>query len=379
MSVLPPATIGMLGGGQLGRMTALAASRLGYHTYVYEPELHGPASQVCEKEWNASFLDEEALKAFASSVDVISLEFENIPARTLQILEQYRPVHPHWSVLQTCQSREKEKTFLRSGGYPHAPFQVVTSAEELKQAVARLGIPCVLKSSEFGYDGKGQVKITSEQDLEKVWSSFGLPRGVVEAWVSFKAELSVICARRVNGEMTTFPVAENIHTNHILDFSIVPASFDQSILKKAEELARSITEKLGVVGLLAVEMFLTNDNQILVNELAPRSHNSGHYTQDACVTSQFEQHVRAICDLPLSSTELLRPVVMVNLLGDVWPVAGQPDWQKVLNYPQAKLHLYGKAMARPGRKMGHICVFGDSASHAFQQAKEIKNLLKNAH
>lgn len=363
----------MLGGGQLGRMSAMAASCLGYFTHIYEPEPHGPASLIAGNETNASFQDEAALARFAQGVDVITLEFENIPGAAVRALQKLKPVHPGAEVLEICQHREREKLFLRSKGFPHAEFRVVTNAAELEDAVVALGRPCVLKSAEFGYDGKGQVKLTADLDLEKVWKDFGFPRGVVEKWISFEAELSIITARTEEGRTLSFPVSENIHTNHILEFSIVPGRFDKKVLQEAEKIAQAITQELGVVGLLAVELFLTKEGKILVNELAPRPHNSGHYTLDACITSQFEQHIRAVCGLPLGSVELTTPVVMWNILGNIWN-PGEPAWEKLLALPSAKLHLYQKKSAKPGRKMGHVNCLAPSVEEAFRLAQQAREL-----
>jgi 5-(carboxyamino)imidazole ribonucleotide synthase len=252
---------------------------------------------------------------------------------------------------------------------------VVTDLPGLEAAVKKLGRPCVLKTADFGYDGKGQFKIREGDDLAGIWKAFNAPRGVVEGWIDYAAEMSVVCARGTDGEAIPFQVVENIHTDHILDYSIVPARFDSDVRAKATSLAMSIAHTLEVVGLLAVEMFLTKKGEVLVNELAPRPHNSGHYTIDACVTNQFEQHLRAVCGLPLGAPELLSPVVMVNVLGDAWKQEGDPDWTSILSNPRAKLHLYGKAEARPGRKMGHFTVLGKTADEAYAQAVELKTAL----
>lgn len=374
--IFPPSNLGVLGGGQLGRMTGIAARRLGYGFHVFEPGVGCPAGQVADREVNAPYSNLDALTDFARQVDLISFEFENIPADVLQHVARSAPIHPDWTVLHTCQNREREKTFLKSCGYPHAPFAVVDSAESLRRAVAEIGIPSVLKTADFGYDGKGQVKITPDTDIDKAWTSLGAPRGVLEGWIHYTCELSVICARTRNGEVNVFPVSENIHTNHILDFSIVPARIDPKIQAEAIDLAASIAEDLKVVGLIAVELFLDRSGKLLVNEMAPRPHNSGHYTFDACVTSQFEQLVRAVCGLPLGSPDLLRPVVMVNLLGDLWRDE-PPAWDRILSHPAAKLHLYGKKEARPGRKMGHFCVFGATVDEAFRNATTLQQHIRS--
>jgi 5-(carboxyamino)imidazole ribonucleotide synthase len=373
-SILPGGVVGILGGGQLGRMLAIAARRMGYRVHAYEPQPDCPTGQISDVEVNAPFEDSEALEKFARGVDVISFEFENIPRSALDVVSALKPVRPRAEVLHICQNREREKTFLLSHGFPCAPFRLVDSADSLREALAQMGTPAVLKTADFGYDGKGQIKIPAPAEADELWSRFGAPRGVLEQWIPFQAELSVICARGLDGETRAFPPSENIHKNHILDLSIVPARFELAILREAERIATEIARTLDLVGLLAVEFFLTKNGDLLVNELAPRPHNSGHFTFDTCVTSQFEQQLRAVCGLPLGSTELLRPVVMWNLLGDLWK-NGEPDWKKILQHPAAKLHLYGKTAPRPGRKMGHICLLADTAPEALAQLESLRQSL----
>jgi 5-(carboxyamino)imidazole ribonucleotide synthase len=369
--IAPGKTIGILGGGQLGRMTALAARKMGYRIHIFEPGENSPAGQVADVEVNASYRDEERLVRFLDEIEVATFEFENIPAQTLNRAATVRPVRPSPEVLLICQNREREKLFLRKHKFPHARFEVVSSAEELARAVEAIGRPCVLKTADFGYDGKGQIKIGPYDSTETVWKHFNAPRGVVEQWIRYRAELSVICSANPRGDFSTFPVSENIHTDHILEYSIVPARLEEKVQSEGREIAEEIARAIGLVGLLAVEFFLTEENSLIVNELAPRPHNSGHYTFDACVTSQFEQQVRAVCDLPLGSPRLLTPVVMCNLLGDLWQ-RGVPDWNLILEHPEAKLHLYGKEEARPGRKMGHFNVLGENVEEALVRAREIK-------
>ena len=384
--MIPPgSSLGLLGGGQLARMTALAARRMGYRLSVLDPAGDAaPAAPVCDRVVRGAYDDPRALEEFARGLDVASFEFENIPPAAVQLVGKCCPIHPRWQALEICQHREREKNFLHQHGYPHAAFRVVTTPAELAAAMDALGVPCVLKTAQSGYDGKGQLKILPGTDPADAWArwSGGQPRrGVVEAWVEFDAELSVICARNGSGQLVPFPVFENIHTRHILDVSICPARFAPEVEREAVALASSITETLDVQGLLAVEMFLTREGKVVVNELAPRPHNSGHLTFDACLTSQFEQHARAVCDLPLGRVDLLRPAVMVNLLGDLWPPGGggvMPDWTPVLAEPAAKLHLYGKASAKPGRKMGHFCVLDASAETALEKAQAIKARLLDA-
>ena len=380
--MIPPgSSLGLLGGGQLARMTALAARRMGYRISVLDPAGDAaPAAPVCDRVVRGAYDDPRALEDFARGLDAASFEFENIPPAAVQLVGKSCPIHPRWQALEICQHREREKNFLHQHGYPHAAFRVVTTPAELAEAMDALGVPCVLKTAQSGYDGKGQLKITPGTDPADAWArwSDGQPRrGVLEAWVEFDAELSVICARNGRGQLVPFPVFENIHARHILDVSICPARFAPEVEREAVALAASITETLDVRGLLAVEMFLTRAGKVVVNELAPRPHNSGHLTFDACLTSQFEQHARAVCDLPLGRVDLLRPAVMVNLLGDLWSSGGaMPDWSPVLEEPAAKLHLYGKASAKPGRKMGHFCVLDELVETALEKARAIKSRLQ---
>jgi 5-(carboxyamino)imidazole ribonucleotide synthase len=359
ISIGPGSTVGILGGGQLGRMFGIAARRMGYRVHAFEPNPDSPAGQISDVEINAPYTDSLALERFARRVDVISFEFENIPLSAINEVARLRPLRPRGEVLHICQNREREKAFLARHGFPLAPYAVVDSPASLGAALARLGTPSVLKTADFGYDGKGQLKIEGVREPEKSWQQFNASRGVLEKWIPFAAELSVIVGRGLDGRMIAFPPSENIHQRHILDLSIVPARFPPEVSEAAVRIASDITESLDVVGLLAVEFFLAGDGELLVNELAPRPHNSGHYTFDACATSQFEQQLRAVCGLPLGSSGLLSPAVMWNLLGHLWE-RGEPDWRVILSEPRAKLHLYGKAEPRPGRKMGHVTVLAET-------------------
>jgi len=377
--IRPGQSIGMLGGGQLGRMTGQAARSLGYGFVVYEPSAHCPAGHVADLEINAPYSDPESIDDFIDAVDVVSFEFENVDAFALDRIGQSRPIHPSPNALRICQHREREKHFLKKRGFPHSPFMTVTGPDELARAVQEIGTPSVLKTATFGYDGKGQQKISDRQaDWAQIWRKFGGNRAVLEGWMDFAQEISVMVANGANGQSAAFPVAENIHTNHILDYSIVPARIEPSLAAQAETLARDVASALKIVGLLGVEMFVMRDGSLIINEMAPRPHNSGHYTIDACVTSQFEQFVRAFCGLPLGSTRLLSPVAMVNILGDAWQ-EGPPAFEKILRHPEAKLHLYGKADSRVGRKMGHFCVLDESADAAYQTAKQLKLSLSPTH
>jgi 5-(carboxyamino)imidazole ribonucleotide synthase len=371
--IAPGATIGVLGGGQLGRMFGIAARRLGYRVHTYEAAPDSPAGQISDREFTGAYTDEAAIAEFLDSVDVVTFEFENIPAEVINRIAKRKPIRPRSEVLHICQNREREKTFLATRGYPLGPFLVIRGDADLRAGLQELGCPAVLKTADFGYDGKGQQKIGAAAEAD--FTPFIGGKAVLEKWVDFQCEISVIAARGMDGALCTFPAAENIHSRHILDYSLVPARVPDRIQQEASEIARSIAADLEVVGLIAVEFFVTSQGDLLVNELAPRPHNSGHYTFDACVTSQFEQQLRAVCGYPFGSRELLAPAVMVNLLGDLWKDGSPPDWSPVLDHPRAKLHLYGKLEGRPGRKMGHYCVLGPTLDEAFRVALNIKSQL----
>jgi 5-(carboxyamino)imidazole ribonucleotide synthase len=374
--IAPGATIGVLGGGQLGRMFGIAARRLGYRVHTYEASPDSPAGQISDREFTGSYTDEAKIAEFVDSVDVITFEFENIPAAVLDWIAIKKPIHPRSQVLHICQNRQREKTFLRANGYPIAPFRVVGNKDELKVALEEVGYPAVLKTADFGYDGKGQQKIGKAADAD--FTPYLGGKAVLEGWVNFECEISVIAARGADGAVCTFPAAENVHSHHILDYSVIPGRVPDRIQREASEVARSIATDLDVVGLLAVEFFVTPDGRLLVNELAPRPHNSGHYTFDACITSQFEQQLRAVCGHSFGSPQLLVPTVMVNLLGDLWTEGRPPDWSPILAQPRTKLHLYGKLDGRPGRKMGHYCVLGPTLEEAFRIAMKIKSEIRHA-
>lgn len=363
--VKPGATIGILGGGQLGRMMALAGRAMGYRFISMDPTDHSPCGQVCDEQVVASFHDVEAARRLAERSDVITYEFENVDARVAEALESTSFVPQGSELLRITQHRIREKTMIQSLGIPVAPFRTVSSLEDLQRAVDELGLPAVMKTATGGYDGKGQFVLRETDDLQKAFDRLSRTGAelIVEQFVPFIKEVSVIAARSLSGELATFPMAENIHRDNILHASIVPARTSERVQKQAEAIARTIAERLGVVGLIAVEMFVTADEKVYVNELAPRPHNSGHYTMDACITSQFEQHLRAICNLPLGSTRLLTPVVMVNILGEHL----QPVLDKLEELPPAcKLHLYGKSESIVKRKMGHINVLAESVEEAWK-------------
>jgi 5-(carboxyamino)imidazole ribonucleotide synthase len=345
----PGATIGILGGGQLGRMIALAAATLGYRSHIFCPEPMSPAKQVTPFATTAAYDDHAALAAFAASVDVVTFEFENVPAEVATFLAGMKPVRPDPRVLAISQDRLREKDFLRSIDVATTRYHEVTSEEALARAVREIGPRSVLKTVRMGYDGKGQVMIRPDTDLAQAWRQLGAGIGILESFVDYTCEISVIAARGVNGAWATYVPVENHHVHHILDTTIAPARIAPAIAMRAEAIARHVADQLDLLGLLAVEMFVTENGEVLVNELAPRPHNSGHWTIDACYTSQFEQLVRAICGLPLGSPERHSDAVMKNLIG-----ADVSRWRDALTEPGAKLHLYGKDKALPGRKMGHV-------------------------
>lgn len=372
--ILPGSTVGVLGSGQLGRMFAIAARRMGYRVHTLSPDDDTPTGQVADREVQAAYEDLDAVRDFARHVDVVTFEFENISAAATDAAEEFAPVRPAGSVLHTTQHRLREKTFLSANGFPVTPNETVRSLAELEAALVRLGTPAVLKTAGWGYDGKGQSKIERASDAAAAWSKVATSEAILEAWVPFKSEVSVVAARGLDGEYADFGVVANTHRNHILDLTVAPADVSDRVRRDATEIARAILEKLQVVGVLCVEFFLTHDDKLLVNELAPRPHNSGHFSFDACVTSQFEQQLRAICGLPLGSTELLRPAAMSNLLGDLW-TDGEPNWVAACKLPNVKLHLYGKATARPGRKMGHLTAFGKTPAEAAETALAARDAL----
>ena len=373
----PGSTIGVMGGGQLGRMFAIAARRMGYRVQIFTPEEESPAGQFADLTRIADYGNEAAVRRFAREVDVITFEFENIPIETVNWCAEDCEVRPAGSILHIAQNRLREKTFLADAGVPVAPFRAVRNAGELESAIEQIGRPAILKTAAFGYDGKGQQTINARDDYNEIWSATSADEMILEGAVDFEKEVSVIVARGVDGAMATFPLCENIHRNHILDVTVVPARVEADVEPSAAELARAIAEKTGLIGLLAVEMFLKRDGELVVNELAPRPHNSGHWSIEACVTSQFQQQVRAVCGLPLGSTDILRPAAMANLLGDVW-MRGEPDWSRALSSNGVHLHLYGKSEPRPRRKMGHLTAFGTTADEAIARVKEARAAVNTA-
>ena len=388
--VLPGATIGVLGSGQLGRMLGLACRRMGYRLHVFSPERDSPAGQVADREVVARYEDLDAVRAFAGAVDVVTFEFENVPAATAAAAAEHAPVHPDGRVLHIAQNRLREKTALAETGFPVTPFRAVGSAAEVRTAATKVGLPAILKSAGFGYDGKGQAAVDDAGKAAAAWaavtgyaggpsSTAGAgsgPVAILERRVDFTHELSVIAARSASGGRTvTYPPCENRHSGGILDLSSCPAEAPPVVDERARALARDLLEALDVVGVLCVELFLTTGGDLLVNEIAPRPHNSGHLTIEAAATGQFEQQLRAVCGLPLGATALHRPAAMANLLGDLWS-AGLPRWERAAGIEGVSLHLYGKAEARPGRKMGHLTALADTPRQARSLVSAARDLLR---
>lgn len=368
--ILPGALLGVLGGGQLGRMFTLAARVLGYRVLVLDPDPDSPAGSVADIHLRAEYDDKDALARIGADCAAVTTEWENVPAATLEALAQHCPVRPSAAAVAVARDRIKEKTFVRDLGLATAPFFPIKREEDLAAAVAGLRLPALLKTATLGYDGKGQLPVDSLDHAIAAFAQLGERPCVLEEKVNLAQELSVVLARGADGETAVYPVGENVHRNGILHTTRVPGRIAPAVSELAIGMAQRVADALDYVGVLAVEFFFTAEGELLINEMAPRPHNSGHYTLDACATSQFEQQVRALCGLPLGSTRLLTPVTMLNLLGDVWGDT-QPDWQQVFAHPEAKLHLYGKREARVGRKMGHINVLGENADAGFDLATEL--------
>jgi len=369
--ILPGATIGMVGGGQLGRMFALEARRMGYRLVVLDPGQDTPAAQFCDHHIRAPFEDLDACLELAGRSDVVTLEWENADVATLRAMREHVQIHPSPDVLEVAQHRVREKDAARRLGVLTADYRAVRSREELRAALEEIGAPAILKTARMGYDGKGQATLRDAAEADAAWDALspGTDDFILEARVPFRMEVSVVCARSATGEISTFPVAENEHRRGILHLSIVPARVEEGIAREAERVARTLAEGLDVVGLLAVEMFVDSEGRILMNEIAPRPHNSGHYTWEACPVSQFEQQLRAVCGLPLGDPRLLRPAAMVNLMGeDAGTGLGRAGVADALAVPGTALHLYGKGEARPGRKMGHLTALGETADDAAARA-----------
>jgi 5-(carboxyamino)imidazole ribonucleotide synthase len=363
--ILPGAVLGVLGSGQLGRMFAIAARRMGYRVHTFSPEEDTPTGQVADVEVTGSYDDLDAIRRFAQGVRVVTFEFENVPAATAEAAGEFAPVRPAGHVLHTTQHRIREKAFITGAGLPLTPYRTVHSSGDLARAISDLGTPAILKTADFGYDGKGQARINAPAEAETAWSSIGRVPAVLEAFIPFEREISVVAARTADGHYADWGAVENRHRNHILDVTIAPAAVEQRVARRAQEIARAVLEALEVTGVLCVEFFVKPGGDLLINELAPRPHNSGHFTFDASLTSQFEQQLRAVCGLPLGSTDLLRPAAMANLLGDLW-FPREPNWDAAAAFPNVKLHLYGKLAPRPGRKMGHLTALAPDADAALR-------------
>ena len=374
--ILPDSTLGVLGGGQLGRMFTVAARTMGYRVIVLDPDPESPAAELANEHICAAFDDHAALEKIGCACAAITTEFENVPAESLNFLAKFCPVRPSAKAVALAQNRIREKTFLRDSGFETAAFEAVNSIDELVPALKKVGPSALLKISQFGYDGKGQATVNTLSDAIAAFEQLGRKPCVLEQRLKLLTEISVVVARNTNGETVAYPAAENTHVNGILDISVVPAQVSEKLAQRAIKDACAVADKLDYCGVMAVEFFVVENERLLINEIAPRPHNSGHYTMDACLTSQFDQQVRAMCGLPLGDARLLAPVAMVNILGDAWRGDAPPPWDAVLNEPRAKLHLYGKREARPGRKMGHFTCIGDSVQEATILAQAILKKLQ---
>ncbi|MCB5190413.1 5-(carboxyamino)imidazole ribonucleotide synthase [Methylobacillus arboreus] len=371
-TILPPAMLGMLGGGQLGRFFVIAAHEMGYKVAVLDPDRNSPAGKIADVHLCAAYDDESALQSLAEQCAAITTEFENVPASTLEFLAQHRRVRPAASSVAIAQNRVAEKNFFRDSGLPVAPYAVIEQAADIPGEESGL-YPAILKVARFGYDGKGQARVATPEEARAAFEKFGAEICVLERRLKLDYEVSVVLARDADGNVAAFPVAENSHLNGILDVSIVPARSDQAIRDQARQLAIEVATKLDYNGVLGVEFFVS-DGQLLVNEMAPRPHNSGHYTIDACVTDQFEQQVRVLAGLPLGDARLHSNAVMVNILGDIWK-GGDPAWDRAFASPGLKMHLYGKHEARAGRKMGHFTVIDEDLEQALEEALKVSQEL----
>lgn len=375
-ALLPGAALGVIGGGQLGRYFVIAAQRMGYETWVLDPDASAPAMQICANPLVGAYDDQAALQKLASVCDAVTIEFENVPAASLELIAGNTSIAPPVAAVTIAQDRHAEKQHARNFGLTTAPYAVIESENDIESALNTIELPGILKTSRLGYDGKGQQTCHTKDDVVAAFKAVNGVACVLEQRIDLAAELSVVMARGANGESVCFPVAQNIHTDGILDTSVVPASANQSLCSQAQKLAVLFADGLDYVGVLAIEFFVDGKGELLFNEMAPRPHNSGHYTLDATACCQFEQQVRALCGLPLGSTRLLSPVCMLNVLGDSWPADGLPDWYRVMAQSNAHLHLYGKATARPGRKMGHINCLAEDAATAKSIAMELRSTLR---
>ncbi|HVF84406.1 MAG TPA: 5-(carboxyamino)imidazole ribonucleotide synthase [Abditibacteriaceae bacterium] len=379
--ILPGATVGVLGSGQLGRMFAIASRRMGYRVHTFSPDSDTPTGQIADLEVEAAYEDLDAVRQFARHVDVVTFEFENVPFATVQAAEEMAPVRPRGEVLHITQHRLREKQWLLQHGFPVAPFAHIRVLDDLIEALETIGAPAILKTAGFGYDGKGQTSIDAIEQAQSAFAELDGQDGVLEKRIGFAKEVSVVAARGIDGSFAHYGVVENQHIGGILDLTIAPAKVELCVAAEAVEITEAVLNQLDVVGVLCVEFFVTPNGGLMINELAPRPHNSGHFSFDACTTSQFEQQLRAVCGLPLGSTQLLQPAAMSNLLGDLWFDGDNeysiPDWQAALKFPNVKLHLYGKAEARMGRKMGHLTALADTSEEAARVVQEAREALIN--
>ncbi|NWK77484.1 5-(carboxyamino)imidazole ribonucleotide synthase [Aquitalea sp. LB_tupeE] len=374
-AILPPSMLGILGGGQLGRMFAVAAKTMGYRVTVLDPDANAPAAQFADVHLCAPFNDAAALKTLAQTCAAVTTEFENVNADAMRELARTTRVSPSGDCVAIAQDRIAEKAWINKAGLPTAPYLAIESMEDIQVDLTPY-LPGILKTARLGYDGKGQVRVSTQDEARAAYANLGGQACVLEKMLDLKLEVSAIVTRVSAAQMAVFPVAENSHANGILDVSIVPARIAPALAASAQEMAQNLAEALDYIGVLAVEFFVLADDSLVVNEIAPRPHNSGHYTLTACLTDQFQQQVRAMCGLLPGRTDLLSPVVMVNLLGDVWKEDGrEPNWDVLAEAPNAQLHLYGKKQARPGRKMGHFNVMAATADEALEQAQALKDTL----
>jgi len=365
--LLPGSTLGVLGGGQLGRMFCMAARSMGYRTVVLDLDSNSPAGEVADQQILADYTDQDALAEMAELCDAITTEFENVPAESLQFLSARKPVHPSAEAVAVARHRIQEKDYAQQAGLAPAPYALISTESDFESAIAITGLPAIIKTTTLGYDGKGQQIVEDLQQLKDSFSLLGRVECVLERKMDLAVEISVLIARNSQGEVACYPPAENEHRNSILHQCVVPARVDNDLAEKARAQAIGLAGALNYIGIMAVEFFITTDGQLIFNEMAPRPHNSGHYTMDAAVTSQFEQQVRVMCGLPPGNAQLISPVVMINLLGDLWPV----DWAECLCNPALKLHLYGKREAREGRKMGHFNLLAENVDAAIMAADQI--------
>lgn len=375
--ILPNSTVGVFGSGQLGRMFAIEARKMGYRVHTFSPGNDTPAGQVADLETTASFDDIDAVRKFARGVDVVTFEFENVPSETIEAAAEFVEVYPGGDALHIIQNRFREKDLLRKKGFPVVEFRHIRTWEDLEESVAEIGTPCILKTAGFGYDGKGQVRINDPADAGAAFEFVKGSECILEAFVEFEKEVSVVCARDKHGNFVHYGVIENEHRRHILDLSFAPAVVSDVVFRNALELAHAIAESLQFVGTLCIEYFVTRFGGLLVNELAPRPHNSGHLTFDACITSQFEQQLRAVCSLPLGATDYYSPAAMINLMGELW-LDGEPDWAAALQNPRTRLHLYGKSEPRTGRKMGHLTALAANTDEAIRIVRDARSTLEKA-